>query len=82
MVLGFYKLIPKLVFHIETKKLRILGFFFLTVAELRGRQFAKDHIYSGYKRTKELSATGFFNLSKQQERGQKRGIIRSHGIQN
>lgn len=28
----------------------------LTVAELQGRQFAKDHIYSGCKRTEELGA--------------------------
>lgn len=80
--LGFFrKLIAKLVFHIETEKLHIFGIF-LTIAELQGRRFANDHIYSGCKRTKESSASRFFNLSKQQERGQKRGIIMSHVIQN
>lgn len=52
------------------------------VAELQGRQFAKDHIYFGCKRTKELGAAGLFGLSKQQERGQKKGIITSHVTQN
>lgn len=47
------------------------------VAEVQEREFAKDHIYSGCKRTKELSATGFCNLSKQKEKGQKKALSES-----
>lgn len=40
--------------HLEKKKSHLEKK--LTVAELQGRQFAKDRIYSGCKRTEELGA--------------------------
>lgn len=49
------KWIAKSISISNTEQLCIFGKN-LTVAELQGRHFAKDHIYSGCKRTEELSA--------------------------